>query len=470
MSSPRHDDDSFSVDFSSELTSAFDFGGQFELTGDSLFPFGSYENEYDDASFSFSVESYVGVRNRQRRIRKKRRPNRQFRKKSVKQSCWYREFLRPGITRDLTHELSTSDRFGEFRNWFRMPLSKIEELTDIFINREYIKPARSLRYRAEFRERSELFIMTALYRLGTGASFRTCPALCNISISEVRLFFDTFLHAMHEMRDEIIFMPTNITELGKVSKYYEESGLPGCCGSMDVVHVKWSSCPTGDHNRAKGKGGYPSLAFQCITDFNRRILAVYGPQFGTRNDKEIVKDDPNVHFVRSGWYKDILWNYYTAEGRVEQDRGAYLICDNGYLRWPTSICPYAGCENASLEGFFSTNLESVRKDVECTFGILKKRWQVLNDGLAYQDINKCERIFNACCCLNNMMLDQMERNTVRVGRGAPIGTDGIWLDGSTVATEATDIMSSLQFAKRRLLLAKHLLVQRKKGPISYVSV
>jgi hypothetical protein len=101
MSSPRHDDDSFSVDFSSELTSAFDFGGQFELTGDSLFPFGSYENEYDDASFSFSVESYVGVRNRNRRIRKKRRPNRQFRKKSVKKSCWYREFLRPGITRDL---------------------------------------------------------------------------------------------------------------------------------------------------------------------------------------------------------------------------------------------------------------------------------------------------------------------------------------------------------------------------------
>ena len=102
---------------------------------------------------------------------------------------------------------------------------------------------------------------------------------------------------MHEMREEFIFMPTNLTELRRVSKYYKGVGLPGCCGSMDVVHVKWSCCPTGDHNRAKGKGGYPSLAFQCITDFNRRILAVYGPQFGTRNDKEIVKDDPNVHFV-----------------------------------------------------------------------------------------------------------------------------------------------------------------------------
>jgi hypothetical protein len=73
-----------------------------------------------------------------------------------------------------------------------------------------------------------------------------------------------------------------------------------------VVHVKWSACPTGDHNCAKGKGSYPSLAFQCVTDFNLRILAVYGPQFGTRNDKEIVKDDPNIHNVRTGWYNDVL--------------------------------------------------------------------------------------------------------------------------------------------------------------------
>ena len=63
------------------------------------------------------------------------------------------------------------------------------------------------------------------------------------------------------------------------------------------------------------------------------------------------------------------------------------------------------------------------------------------------------------------MLDQMERNPVRVGHGAPIGTDGIWLDGNTVATEATDVMQSLQFAKKRSLLAKHLLVLHKKGPI-----
>ena len=213
MSSPRLDEDPFCFDFTDEFLAEFGFstaGGIATTTGvpgddDSdveapSFSFGSYSHEFDNASFTFSVESYVG--DTRYRPRKKRRSNRQYRKKStVKNSCWYREFLLPGTTRDMTNELSTSDRFGEFRSYFRMPLSKVEELTDYFIIRGYLKPARSLKRRSEFRERSELFIMTALYRLGTGASFRTCRALCHISTSEVQLFFDTFLQGMHEMRE-----------------------------------------------------------------------------------------------------------------------------------------------------------------------------------------------------------------------------------------------------------------------------
>jgi hypothetical protein len=30
-----------------------------------------------------------------------------------KKSCWYRYFTRPGLQREITHELSNSDRYGE---------------------------------------------------------------------------------------------------------------------------------------------------------------------------------------------------------------------------------------------------------------------------------------------------------------------------------------------------------------------
>ena len=133
-----------------------------------------------------------------------------------------------------------------------MPLSKVEDLNNILIDRGYIIPPRSHRHRAVFRERSELLVMSELYILGLGAVFCSCKPLCGISTSEVQKFFYIFIEALGDMKEEYIFLPRNLTELNCVNKDYSATGLPGCVGSMDVVHVKWSHCPTGDHNCAKG--------------------------------------------------------------------------------------------------------------------------------------------------------------------------------------------------------------------------
>ena len=70
------------------------------------------------------------------------------------------------------------------------------------------------------------------------------------------------------MRDDYVHLPRDMTELRKLTRDYDKQGLPGCTGSMDVVHVKLCSCPTGDFNRAKGKSSHPTLAFECITNYN----------------------------------------------------------------------------------------------------------------------------------------------------------------------------------------------------------
>ena len=126
-------------------------------------------------SCSSSVDSSV-IENRVRsRRRRKRRPNRHaYRKQSVLISPWYVNFLLPGTTRDLTRELSRSDRFGKFQSLFQMNLDKMEELTDILIRHGYIQQPRMLKFCEEFRERSEHFVLTALFRLGNGNSFRQC--------------------------------------------------------------------------------------------------------------------------------------------------------------------------------------------------------------------------------------------------------------------------------------------------------
>ena len=85
-------------------------------------------------------------------------------------------------------------------------------------------------------------------------------------------------------------------------------------------------------------------------------------------------------------------------------KGAYVIVDNGYLEWSTTVPPMkASCNRSELR--FSQWLESMRKDVECTFGILKGRWQNLKTGIRVHNTEVSDHIWLTCRVLHNMLLD-----------------------------------------------------------------
>lgn len=61
--------------------------------------------------------------------------------------------------------------------------------------------------------------------------------------------------------------------------------------------------------------------------------------------------------------------------------------------------------NGFPEVVFSEWLESVRKDVECAFGILKIRFCFLRGFLVYHDANTIENAFKTAAMLHNMLLE-----------------------------------------------------------------
>ena len=135
--------------FMMDIDFSFDFGAKFSRfskSGDDSS--GLYE--YDGVSCGFSIEAFAAGRRCRHQRRRPHRPNRHHHIQSVLTSCWYINFLEPGQTCDMTHNLSSSDRFGKFCHWFRMSLAKVEELTCRLIARGYIQHPRSLMHRDEF--------------------------------------------------------------------------------------------------------------------------------------------------------------------------------------------------------------------------------------------------------------------------------------------------------------------------------
>ena len=63
---------------------------------------------------------------------------------------------------------------------------------------------------------------------------------------------------------------------------------------------------------------------------------------------------------------------------------------------------------------------------------MKKRWKILDHGIRIIDMHIIEKVFTICCMLHNNMLTERESRDcdVRVGCGASLEGDGIWLRGN----------------------------------------
>jgi len=97
--------------------------------------------------------------------------------------------------------------------------------------------------------------------------------------------------------------------------------------------------------------------------------------------------------------RDTSGNIQTAKYK-----GAWLIVDNGYLSWPTTVPPFSKSDSV-MEEKWSKWMESMRKDVECTFGILKGHWRILKSGIRMHSVGSVDRIWKTCCALHNWLLD-----------------------------------------------------------------
>ncbi|CAN0143666.1 unnamed protein product, partial [Pylaiella littoralis] len=181
-----------------------------------------------------------------------------------------------------------------------------------------------------------------------------------------------------EMFEEHLYLPTG-TYQDEVMDCYRKLGFNTAIGSTDVTHVGWGMCPFTLGRSFTGKEGFHRRSRWARHWRHPRVHRCDQRQ----DDRPLRRSRRDHQELRNNKvYKDREYKLRKADGTEFTRKGCYLIVDNGYREWVTLMASskYPGDVD---DAAFSKMLESVRKDVECFFGILKGRFRILKLRLAY---------------------------------------------------------------------------------------
>jgi len=173
--------------------------------------------------------------------------------------------------------------------------------------------------------------MACLQILGRGNCFQDIYHMSFMSLQTAATTFHSFCkYFSEEMYDEHIYLPTG-DNLKKVMQQYALLGFSGAMGSTDVTHIPWAMCPYTQARSYTGKEGFPTIAYQVTVDHTRRALAVTSGFTGSTNDKTIIRFDSAVTQIRTDpTYTEQTYKLYKADETPYEQKGCYLLVDNGY--------------------------------------------------------------------------------------------------------------------------------------------
>ena len=236
-------------------------------------------------------------------VPKRYQSRRTFQRRKQEESNWFKRYLTAEAKTVLKNDPSHRDTL-EFKGLFRVSYEVFEEIVNLFLEEGWYNNARKDCCKRQC-SRLELLVLGSLFKLGNGNRRWVVQSDTNISKETHRVFFKKFIGHIASIRHRYIYMPRNDAEVQECCRLYSDLGLPGCVGSIDVVHIGWDACPANMLHLYKGKESYPSIAYEVIVNQRRFIMAVTDGHPGARNDKHICRLDESLRSLTEGWLANV---------------------------------------------------------------------------------------------------------------------------------------------------------------------
>jgi Plant transposon protein len=322
---------------------------------------------------------------------------------SPRESSWY-------VTYILFPKLDNKKFNAKFRRRFRCSYTSFTNILELVKEDPLFKRWQSSDAAGKLSSPVELCLLGTLRYLGRGWTFDDVEESTSISEETFRRFFHCFIKwGASSLYDEFVCYPKTSNECRGSTKDMESAGFHGCVASTDATQVTMIRCPVSRGNEHRGpKETLPARTYNISVNHRRKILHTTTGHPSRWNDKTLSHFDVFIKSIKDGnILADHQFSLLERNGNnilQRKYRGCWIMCDNGYQKWSCLMSPIKDpIEFKQMR--WSKWLESMRKDVECTFGILKGRFRVLKIGVRLHQIDSVDNLWRTCCALHNLFLE-----------------------------------------------------------------
>ena len=220
--------------------------------------------------------------------------------------------------------------------------------------------------------------MGTLRHIGRGLTFDDIEEYSFVSEEVHRNFFLAFIdYGSTFLYKKYVKNPASETDISVFEKVLALASFNGYIGSIDSTHAALLLCPNWvSINYSDFKLSISSRNYNATVTHSHQIIGTTCGCPRSWNDKTMILFDDVIHRVHEKRH------YSTKTFKLfEMDKdkniaevtyqGTWFIVDNGYLNWAYTVPPMKNLISYE-EIRLSEWLESMRKDVKCTFISLKK--------------------------------------------------------------------------------------------------
>ena len=178
-------------------------------------------------------------------------------------------------------------------------------------------------------------------------------------------------------------------------------------GSIDCMHWICKNCPVVCQGQFHDKDKNRSIILEVIADQSLWIWHAFFGLPGGNNNINVLDRSHLVSNMLRGEGRDLSFH---VNGHVYHR--FYLLAHGIYPPWTCFVQPIHE-PIGEMKEHYTKCQEGARKDVECAFGVLQARFEILKNLVRQLNLGTIEDIILACIILHNMIIKDEQKIVTR---------------------------------------------------------